>query len=359
MISSDATTQQSQSDNSMTTTITQSDVKHDVADRIRDSNDDKKRAENQTTDDTTNTPTISFDFEIDIKSMQNHMKMLNNNIDHTMDNNKKSNLLNQLFGNCPISIGKNNSYFITNWLLNIIKNSFVGIKICQQKNNNKIKQRFSLYNQMNLQCIKYLLDNGNKLKDSIDLIITQGKRTDSSEFDENKGSHDNYVHRGRNSGGDPIWTRRRLRKRTGVEIVQGYLQQYTHKCQENDYFNGNKMMNGELTDILRNILFEIAISHRIFDDIEQLCDGNDNDNDTRGRRRVILRRYGHNLQMEDVVPMMIEKYLDLGLLDLSIVVHGMSLYHLLIYRKRENGLKLLLQSAQCDWSMFIDNTNQV
>ena len=83
----------------------------------------------------------------------------------------------------------------------------------------------------------------------------------------------------------------------------------------------------------------VAISHRIFDDVEHATYTN-------------ARRY-HS------VPMTIERFLDLDLLDLSIVLNGMSLYHLLMYHNQENSLKLLIQSNQCDWSIFKDNTNQV
>ena len=63
-----------------------------------------------------------------LNSMQNHVEMLNNQIEKNLSCNERILLLTRLFSDCPVGIGKNisNSYLITNWILKVIKNSFSG-----------------------------------------------------------------------------------------------------------------------------------------------------------------------------------------------------------------------------------------
>lgn len=55
---------------------------------------------------------------------------------------------------------------------------------------------------------------------------------------------------------------------------------------------------------------------------------------------------------------MIQRYLDLQLLDISIKMNGVSLFDLCINENRDDMLKCLLKSQQCDWSMFKNKNNQ-
>ena len=120
----------------------------------------------------------------------------------------------------------------------------------------------------------------------------------------------------------------------------------------------------------------MATVYRISNVMEDLCNdtlgGNDNNNSNHhfgwgGRHGLSydddVRLYdygtGKHLEAVDWIPLAIDRYLNLKLMDLSVLINGISLYHLLVYRDKMEWLKIVLESAQCDWSAFQDNQNQV
>ena len=45
--------------------------------------------------------------------------------------------------------------------------------------------------------------------------------------------------------------------------------------------------------------------------------------------------------------------------DVSVMINGVSLYHLLVQRNEIDCLRMCLKSLHCDWSIIKDNNNQV
>ena len=279
-------------------------------------------------------------FRIDIESIQNHMAMLNNQIETKLESNEGDSLFNQLFNDvCPKGIRNgtnNNSYLITNWIVKLLQNSFFnGIdttfneKWERTTNNNNCKPRFfSMSSEMNLQCSKYILNHKMELENVINCII-QNERKNSSDH------------------------RKNTKAKTNIKILEDYLAKYNHKCENNEYFidDNNSLFDG-LIDILRNILIQIQIVYRIFNMIEHMC------NNT-GRKKYHEFGCGSKIDKEYWIPMTIERYLSLGLLDLSLMVNGITLYHLIIHHEKEDLLKILLLRVQCDWSVLKDNSGRV
>ena len=298
--------------------------------------------------------TITFvsNCRIDIESIQNHMAMLNDQIETKLKSNESDSLFNQLFNDvCPKNIcnGKNNnSYLITNWIVKLIQNSFFnGIDTTatnlninekyknQTNNNNNCQSRFfCMSNEMNLQCCKYILDHKMELENAINCIIQKERKNNSDKLKSRK-------------------RRKSIEPQTSIKILEDYFAKYNHKCKKSDYFmDDDDIVFDGLIDILRNILIQIQIVHRIFDMIEHMC------NDT-GRKKYHEFGRGRKIEKQYWIPMTIERYLSLGLLDLSLMVNGITLYHLLIHHKKENLLKILLHRVQCDWSVLKDNSGQV
>ena len=146
--------------------------------------------------------------------------------------------------------------------------------------------------------------------------------------------------------------------------MEDYFAKYNHKCNTSDYFIDNDNDNDNdnnsvpkkfvIIDILRNILIEMAIVYRIFDMAQRI-----RDNIKGGSGRHLEFGCKKNVGKKDWISLSIERYLRLDLLDLSILVNGVTLYHLLVYHQRTNFLKLLLHTVPCDWTVLKDNSNQV
>ena len=310
--------------------------KNNVRNDGNNNNDtDNETKEEITTQKLTGTKASNMTFvstcEIDIESIQNHMQMLNNQIETKLESNERSSLFYQLFHDvCPKGIrnGNNNSYLIANWIIKLIRNSFfndidINTHITGNVNGNNKKSRFfGISNEMNLQCSKYILDHRNELENVIDSITEKGRNSD---------------------------------EKTNIKILENYLAKYNHKCQKNDCFIGSDQIDTvehKLIDILRNILIQIQIVHRIFNVIERMC------NNT-ARKQFYEFGCGKKIEQKYWIPMTIERYLSLGLLDLSLMVNGITLYHLLIFQEKENLLKILLHRVAGDWSVLKDNSGRV
>ena len=267
--------------------------------------------------------------ERSVNLMQHQMEMLNNQIEKNLDYREKLVLLDELFRDCPPG-----TYLITNWILKHIKNSFNfgdgGSPSFYQNSINKYvnstsgnKKIFSSLNEMNLKCVNVILDHGSELHNTLQRIILK-KRGKNNE--ENTG------------------------------ILEQYFARYNHKCKTSDYFivNDNNNISNQsnefmIIDILRNILIQTAIVYRVFKMVQHTQDNNP------------IYEFGFKKKVgkEYWILFSIERYLRLDLLDLSIPINGVTLYHLLVYQQRINFLALLLHTVPCDWSMLKDNSNQV
>ena len=190
-----------------------------------------------------------FGFDISIESLQNHMNMLNTTIKNELSGRERGELFASLFDTCLPNVCANNSYWIANWIIQLLENSFWGMKFyCNNNinnsrnkndNNNKtrnwkiLKQSLSKHNQMNLICVNYLLKHKYELQNLIEQIIQSGDVAAVSPGGIEDPMSGNYNVDYYGVGGEPNSSHE---KRKQARIVQSYLQNYVAKCDGGLYF---------------------------------------------------------------------------------------------------------------------------
>ena len=341
---------------------------------------------------------------------------------------------------------------IKNWLIQILKNGFRGIKFYNNNNNvnnknkrDKLCKCLSKHNQMNLECVKYLLKYSDQLQSSIDKIFKEQNSGANVEDDDNDSNDSSFGTRFKMID-SPVDNH--MNQRQQARVIQEYLQNYDSKYDENRYFivhpspirnrndlrdknqndlthhgyaesklnkifnsidelennNSNRsnkrasdsisgsslvdqttiattvnnrfnnstitdntnvnikeknVVNYELIDILRNVLIEMATVYRVFSVVENICNNTlhlDDDYPEVNYDNYSSRKYEHP---SDRLTKSLDRYLDLKLMDLSVMVNDVTLYHFLVQRNKFAWLKTILKSTQCDWSVFCDGGNRV
>ena len=193
------------------------------------------------------------------------------------------------------------------------------------------------------------------------------------------------------------------------ENLEYYFINYRHKCKiSNDYmkkYNYESFdVSIQIMDILRNLLFQIGIICRL----KQICDIYNIANTVYTNPRLMNSNYDYNSRERERhrdrerhrerdrvrklnilnptsshytarrqavisdaifnridpnnkknVAINFQLWLDLGLIDPSIQINGISLYHLFVSQERNDLLEMLFDYGNGDWSLYKDNNNQV
>ena len=246
-----------------------------------------------------------------------------------------------------------------------LKTNFWGIKHYHEMKNNlngykmdSIKFGLSKNIQMNLECVKYLLQHKKELKTLINLIVPRMRHNLESYFYqyEHKCDTSDYFTSGVSDDDDNDNDNKddeKLNVPISYEDLTVYPQYYmditsknkNSKSTENDKNCDSKKVYFELLDMLRNVLFILGTVHYISTKISS-CYTIEEKNKS---------EFFQGLRL------LTQRYLDLELLDGSIDINGISLYHLFVnqFEHHPSLLKMLLESNQCDWSIFKDNYNRV
>ena len=314
-----------------------------------------------------NNSNYDFGFNFDIKSLQQHVERINNRIETQTSEDERKRLYKALFESLSSTFETrcygNNSYLTYNWIVEALKTNFWGIKHYHEMKNNlngykmdSIKFGLSKNIQMNLECVKYVLQHEKELQTVINLIVPRMGYDLESYFYryEHKCDTSDYFTSGVNDDNDnDNEDDEKLNVPISYEDLSVYPQydldvifkNKNRKSNENDKKCDSKTVYLEVLDMLRNVLFVLATVHYISTQLSS-CYTIEEKNKS---------KFFKGLQL------LTQRYLDLELLDGSIDINGISLYHLFVnqFEHYPSLLKMLLESKQCDWSIFKDNYNRV
>ena len=204
-----------------------------------------------------------------------------------------------------------NSYMATSSFVNILQTCFGSYKY--NINNNELP----LQSELNLKCVKLIVNNSKILQQAIESVIYKNKEKEKSQLD--------------------------------ADYLIKFFSNYQHKCNNNNNNNNEKNeLNFIIIDMLRNLLFQVAIvcqiiryvafpeGCRVQIDYDRKRQPNDNDTFE-----------------------MVYRYLKLKIIDTTIEYYDVSLYHLMTQNRKKEMLKLLLIYTDMDWSIMKDVTGQV
>ena len=277
-----------------------------------------------------------FGLDISIESLQNHMSMLNNQIKSELTSTEQGDLFDALFDTCLPDVCANNSYWISNWIIQLLKDGFWGMKYynigddnsnnhnnnnnnnsnsnsnVKDNNNNSnnnsrnwqiLKQSLSKHNQMNLVCVGYLLKHKYELQNSIEEIIESGKNKDRqrpAQYGQYNQYQQYYYGGGQYNG---LHDNRKQGK-----ILKQYLQNYAAKCDSTKYFTSSPVRpvaiaktDDNRNDSKQSDLVCIKKNETVDDNNNVEFKDNSNSNSIGSESTVTTKKMGDNdTQLQDV-----------------------------------------------------------
>lgn len=231
-------------------------------------------------------------------------------------------------------------YLASGAIINVLQNSFGSFKYKIDPNH------LSLQSRTNLNWIKFVLANIPLLKRN---MTTPSEHPSSNHID-----------------------------------LESYFRNYQHRYNNNNFHDKNNdtittttkidrnKMN-DLMNVLRNLMFQVGIICRIFQIIDdnnerasyianRVKTGMNDQNIKRGgssysKRRIDIHMQKHTTDRD--IYQMLQKYLDLQFIDITIHRNDISLYHLFTMQKKVDLMRLLLVYGDGDWSIMKDACGQV
>ena len=253
----------------------------------------------------------------DYNNIINNYKDLISNMNTAIEKSIEYQLVEQifimLFGHGTTGVYYN-SYTTANSFINILKTCFASYKY--NINNNQLP----LQSEFNLKCVKFILNNSTLLQQAIESVICKKNRKLDADF------------------------------------LTRYFCYYEHKYNINNNNNNNNNNNEKnelnynyiIIDMLRNLLFQIGIVCQIIRYVAfpKGC-------------HIVTENGTTRYANDSDVFAMIYDYCNQGLIDTTIEICHVSLYHIMTQNRKIDSLKFLLTRIDMDWSLIKDGSDQV